>query len=100
MAALLPWPYQGAAWEALLDDLATRLAFRVAELLSTADPKGSEVGDLMTAPEACALLSISRSSLDRLTRQGQVRMIKVGASNRYPRASLTDYLQGASRTAA
>lgn len=93
-ASALPMPYQRAALDCLLDDLAERVASHLADRLAEVERPGGASDDLLTAREVCGLLSISRSSLDRLVAQGSLRVVKVGASNRYPRAEVDAYTAG------
>lgn len=98
--SVLPMPYQRAAWDSLLDDLAERVAVRVAaHLIDEARPSGSPQ-ELLTAREVCGLLSISRSSLDRLVAQGDLQVVKVGAGNRYPRTDVDAYCTSDARRSA
>lgn len=99
-AKTLPMPYQRATWDSLLDDLAERVAVRLLDRLAPPPGKGGLPDELLTAREVCALLSISRSSLDRLVAQGDLQVVKVGACNRYPLASVNAYFGGDQRRSA
>lgn len=98
-APAVPFPYQRAAWDSLLDDLAERVADRVLERMAGRG-EASRPEQLLTAREACRALNISRSSLDRLVAQGALTVTKVGACNRYPSGALDEYATGTSRSSA
>lgn len=45
---------------------------------------------LLTVPEACATLRVSRWSFYRLVQQGRLRSVKIGARRLVPAAALDD----------
>jgi excisionase family DNA binding protein len=48
----------------------------------------------LTLEQAAELLAISRRTLDRLIKQGEIRYVRVGRHRRIRRADLADYLDG------
>ena len=49
---------------------------------------------LLTVPEACAQLRISRWSLYRLIRQNRLRTVKIGSRRLVPSAALEELVEG------
>jgi excisionase family DNA binding protein len=49
--------------------------------------------EFMNYPTASEYTSLSRHSLWRATRRGELRVIKVGASVRFQRSDLDDFMQ-------
>jgi excisionase family DNA binding protein len=54
----------------------------------------SESTELLTVPEACALLKISRPTLYRMRRDGLLRIVKVVSLSRVPKSDI-DRIAGA-----
>jgi len=48
--------------------------------------------DLLTVNETCARLGVSRATVYRLMRRGEIRYVRVGARRRVPDWSLRAYL--------
>ena len=48
---------------------------------------------LLTAEEAARMLSIGRSAIFRLMREGELRGVRIGASRRFPREEIEAYVQ-------
>lgn len=55
-------------------------------------PPGAPV--LYTIPEVCEILRVSRTTLWRLTRAGDLYAVKVGQSMRYPRETIDAHMLG------
>ena len=49
---------------------------------------------LVTVSQACAILTVSRESLYRLLRSGEVRSRKIGRRRVIPKAALREFLGG------
>ena len=54
---------------------------------------GQEPGRLLTTAEACSRLGISRWTLDRMVRDGQLRQVRVRSAIRYPAGELDAYVR-------
>jgi excisionase family DNA binding protein len=55
---------------------------------------------LVTVDNACARLGVSRSTLYKLAREGQLVTVQIGAARRVPVAALDDLVRRLSTTAA
>jgi excisionase family DNA binding protein len=100
VSAPLPFPYRrGSDLDAVLDDLIERVALRVVEhIRATTEDVRRDDDRLLTAGQAGEVLAISRSSLDRLVREGTLSIIKIGASNRYSSAEVQALIERSTLT--
>jgi excisionase family DNA binding protein len=83
--------------DALIEDLAHRLAERVVEKLELVLEKMSlnpqeDDGALLDVQEAAAKLSLAPSTVYRLSREGKIPSLKIGSTLRFRTSDLSDFL--------
>jgi len=59
----------------------------------TIDPQRHAVDGLCSIREACAFLSIGKSSLYQLMSRGEIPFVFVGSNRKIPRAALVEFTQ-------